>query len=103
VPIVGAQDIAPMAPGLHHTLEQHRAVLALGVDVAQRWTFPPRWHRTGRLIGHEDVNPLRRTTRTPPAGWDPGYLRPAQDRWFDCDYVRAELDQTHTACPEVAA
>ena len=67
------------------------AVAALTKDIAARWGFPPAWTRTGRLAGHEDLNPLQRHTNKPPAGWDPGSLR--ADSWFDRDWLRARIEQ----------
>jgi len=47
--------------------------------------FWPMMRREGRLVGHEDVEPLERTNRS--GGWDPGalarggFLRPARFDW----------------------
>ena len=73
-----------------YTLEQHQAVVMLAVDIGERWGLPDRWWRTSRLLGHEDLNPLTRSTKKPPAGWDPGGLR--ADPWFQWSVVLGLLD-----------
>ena len=78
----------PMAPGLLFTLAQHEACVALGRDCARRHEWPGDWHRTGRLVGHEDVQPINRDDAH--GGWDPGYLR--ERPYFDFRYVRYTLD-----------
>lgn len=80
----------PMFPGARHTLAQHQAVAMLAADLGDRRGLPRGWHRTGRLVGHEDLEPLARSTRG--AGWDPGFLRPGGDLYFDLDFVRRLLD-----------
>jgi hypothetical protein len=71
------------------TQEQHDSVVALTMDIAQRQQLPDRWHLSARLTTHEDLNPLQRTTKHPPAGWDPGWLRPLP--WFDVGWVRMRV------------
>lgn len=73
-----------MAPGLRFTTAQHNAVAALGKDLAARHGWPADWHKTGRLVGHEDVDPLNRSDKI--GGWDPGWLRSRP--YFDFAYVR---------------
>ena len=76
-----------------HTHAQLLSVADLVNDIADRWNFPDSWayvensFPSGRLVGHEDVNPLTRSQRS--GGWDPGYLRAPEDRWFDFGAVRA--------------
>ena len=77
----------PMERGLRFTRAQHDAAIALGRDVAARNGFPAGWALSGRLVGHEDVDPISRHDAI--GGWDPGFLR---DRpYFDFAYVRGEL------------
>lgn len=58
-------------PGAYFTKAQHETAAALAIDVAKRYKFPAGWERTSRLVGHEDLNPLRRHTST--GMWDPGW------------------------------
>lgn len=60
---------------LDFTDAQHDAVAALFADLGARHAFRFEW---GRLVGHEDVNPIRRSDAG--GGWDPGALR-AVPRW----------------------
>lgn len=98
-----ANDLYGMAPwsqaiwkgwgkpqGFLYTLNQHQALLMLAKDIAERWSLPIGWHRTGRLCTHEDVNPIARHTKKPPACWDPGIIRPKP--WFDWNYLLGLLD-----------
>lgn len=79
----------PMAPGLRFTKDQHDAVVALTLDVAERNGWPidtdtsPGWWESGRFVGHEDVSPITRHVKA--GGWDPGLMRAKP--WFDWDYV----------------
>lgn len=78
----------PASPGCRFTAAQLDAVVALGRDLAARHGWPPGWASTSRFLGHEDVQPLRRSTL---AGcWDPGFLRPGV-AFFPFDLVRARL------------
>lgn len=77
----------PMAPDLRFTRAQHDAAVALARDCASRLGWPTGWQHTGRLVGHEDVQPLRRNDRL--GGWDPGWLRAKP--YFDFGYVRATV------------
>lgn len=81
----------PMRKGLRFTAAQHDAVAALAVDLARRhgWDKDAQWWRTTRLLGHEDVSPMTRSTSA--GGWDPGALRD-QPR-FDWAYVYAEVER----------
>jgi hypothetical protein len=74
----------PMAPGLRFTKYQHNAAIALGRDLAERHGWPDGWQNTGRLLGHEDVDPIERSDNL--GGWDPGAMRAAP--YFDFDYVK---------------
>lgn len=78
----------PASPGCRFTAAQLAAVVALGLELAARHGWPSDWAATPRLLGHEDVQPLRRHTIT--GCWDPGYLRPGV-AYFPFDQVRAEL------------
>lgn len=77
----------PMAPGLRFTQAQHDAAIKLGRDLAARHDWPEGWHKSGRLVGHEDVDPLHRSDHE--GGWDPGWLRAKP--YFDFAYVRAGM------------
>lgn len=72
-----------MTPGLRYTTAQHDAAADLAKDMAVRHKWPAGWWGTGRLCGHEDVNPI--TRHNVGGGWDPGALRAKP--WFDWDYV----------------
>jgi hypothetical protein len=85
----GHDSLPPAAPGRRYTAAQHDALAALCRDVGERHGWPAGWELTGRLAGHEDLNPLDRTTRHPPAGWDPGGLRP--EPWIDWGRIRAAI------------
>lgn len=68
------------ATGLWFTEAQHRAVGWLGRDLAQRHKWPANWYRTGRLVGHEDIDAFARWDGR--GGWDPGALRfPVRFNW----------------------
>jgi N-acetyl-anhydromuramyl-L-alanine amidase AmpD len=75
---------APRAPGRKYTTAQHDAAAELAVDIARRWELPAGWPDTGRLACHEDITPLKRTSKG--AGWDPGVIRAAA--WFDWEYFK---------------
>lgn len=78
----------PDGPGLLFTTAQHLAAVKLCSDIAKRHGWAPGWHRTSKLVGHEDVQPVVRHDKA--GGWDPGWLR---DRpYFDFDMVRGALD-----------
>lgn len=76
-----------------YTKEQHQAVVSLAKDLASRYNFANtlKWWLTGKLVCHEDVNPIQRSTKSPAAGWDPGALR--ANPWFDMDWVRMSCGQ----------
>lgn len=84
IPIGDGFGGQPMAPGLRFTLAQHDAAIALGRDLGCRHGWPDGWANTGRLLGHEDVDPIERHDAH--GGWDPGWLRAAP--YFDFAYVR---------------
>lgn len=67
--------LKPGPTGLWHTEAQHDAVAALFADLGARHGFG---FVHGRLVGHEDVNPLDREDSG--GGWDPGALR-IHPRW----------------------
>lgn len=87
IPIGNGFGGEPMAPGLRFTRAQHDAAIKLGVDLGVRHEWPAKWFSSGRLVGHEDVDPLNRSDTI--GGWDPGFIRPAP--YFDFDYVRAGI------------
>jgi N-acetylmuramoyl-L-alanine amidase len=87
IPIADGFGGSPMAPGLRFTTKQHNAVAELGKDLARRHGWPEDWSKTGRLVGHEDVDILNRSDKR--GGWDPGWLRKAP--YFDFTYVRGQL------------
>jgi len=74
---------------LRYTRAQHFAVSELCADIAARWGLPSGWHLTSRLTGHEDVAPLARCTKKPPAGWDPGALRDTP--WWSWPLVKQDI------------
>lgn len=74
-------------PSSRYTRAQHDTIIALACDIAARHGWPLGWHRTGRLVGHEDLSPLTRSTVS--GGWDPGALRDAPR--FDWPYVRSGI------------
>jgi hypothetical protein len=79
----------PLRAGLRMTEAQHATVAALAVDLATRHKWPDGWWKTGRLLGHEDVSPMTRSTST--GCWDPGSRRP--DPYWDWDYVIAAIEK----------
>lgn len=87
VPIGDGFGGDPMAPGLRFTRAQHDAVITLGRYLREAHAWPLVWAGTGRLVGHEDIQPLNRHDKR--GGWDPGYLRAAP--YFDFAYVRKAL------------
>jgi hypothetical protein len=76
--------------GLRYTLAQHQAVVLLARDIAERHALPTDWQHTGRFCTHEDINPIARHTKKPPACWDPGVLR--EKPWFDWDFAKSLID-----------
>lgn len=54
-----------------YTDAQYTALADLCRDVAKRWGFPLQ--QAGRVVCHEDINPLERTSNG--QGWDPGVVR----------------------------
>ncbi len=83
----------PAGPGLLFTTAQHDAIAPFARDLARRHGWPGDWHRTGRLVGHEDVQPIERDDAH--GGWDPGWLRAAP--YFDFERVRTSLDLERAA------
>lgn len=73
-----------------YTLAQFESVVSLCKDIAKRWGFPKDWGLTARLVGHEDVSPLTRSTKSG-LGWDPGSLRDPKDQWFDLRTLKTKL------------
>ena len=84
-------EMLPIEPdpvmGLRYTGAQHKSLAMLCADIAERWGFPMGWWNTGRLVGHEDVNPFDRSNKG--GGWDPGALR--KTPWFDWVWVKTEI------------
>jgi len=76
-----------MRPGLRFSKAQHDACIDLAQEMAARHQWPRGWHRTPRLVGHEDVQLLNRMDKN--GGWDPGQLRAKP--YFDFEYVRAGI------------
>ena len=87
IPIGSGFGGEPMSPGLLFTQAQHDAAVALAKDVGARHGFPAGWHKTSRLLGHEDVQPMNRDDSR--GGWDPGWLR--EKPYFNFAYVRGML------------
>lgn len=87
----------PAKPGLRYTGAQHIAAARLAQDIANRWGFPPGWSLTGRLAGHEDLNPLERVTKSG-QGWDPGGIRPGASPWIDWGMIIDQLERPAVAC-----
>lgn len=87
IPIGDGFGGEPMAPGLRFTRAQHDAAIALGHDLAQRHGWPAGWYDSGRLVCHEDVDPIERSDAH--GGWDPGVMRTLP--YFDLEYVKRGL------------
>lgn len=77
-----------MRPGLRFSQAQHDAAIRLAHDAGKRHGWPAGWMQSGRLLGHEDVDPLERADTG--GCWDPGWLRASP--WFDFGYVRAAVE-----------
>jgi hypothetical protein len=94
VPLIPGMGPAPMRKGLLFSREQHQMVICLARDLAKRHRWPAGWHRSPRLLGHEDVQPVRSNPHggrsDDGGGWDPGWLRSAP--YFDFGFVRDLLD-----------
>lgn len=79
-----------------YTDAQHQSVGRLIADIAARWGLPlgevcdPG---KGRLVAHEDVNPVERSDAG--GGWDPGALRDVPR--FDWDYLRQQVQAAASA------
>lgn len=58
----------PATPVGRYTAQQYQRLAILVTDIGKAWHFPDGWHRSNRLVGHEDVNPITRP------GWDPGAM-----------------------------
>lgn len=65
-----------------YTDEQYETLAKLFVDLAAQFKWPKKCRRTGRLVGHEDVNPISRP------GWDPGAFRD----WFDWNHLYGKIE-----------
>lgn len=80
---------APLRPGMLYTRAQHEAAAELTKDIARRWGFRPEG---SRVVCHEDVTPLTRTTKD--GGWDPGVLRdsPSFDWSLYLTHLRQHFD-----------
>ncbi len=61
-------------PRARFSFAQHQAAVILARDVADRHGFPGSWSQGARLLGHEDLNPMKRADAG--GGWDPGAMRP---------------------------
>jgi hypothetical protein len=85
IPIGDGFGNKPMAAGLRFSEAQHVAAATLAADIAARYKFPAGWAHSARLVGHEDVDPLKRSDAG--GGWDPGYSRAKP--YFDFAYVRS--------------
>ena len=83
------EQAPPMRAGLRFTKAQHDAIVSLSLDVADRNKWPDGWWKRGRLLGHEDLSPISRSTSD--GCWDPGALR--NDPWFDWLYVKSEIER----------
>lgn len=80
LPLVPGTDYVPLGDRLWYTAMQHESVRGLVRDIAGRWGFELAG---GRLVGHEDVNPITRHNRG--GGWDPGALR--ESPRFDWSWI----------------
>lgn len=87
IPIGDGFGGEPMAKGLRFTKAQHDTLIDLAKEISVRHGWPAGWHRTPRLLGHEDVDILNRMDKG--GGWDPGSLRSAP--YFDFSYVRSHI------------
>lgn len=87
IPVGDGFGGSSMAPGLRFTRAQHDAVIALGHDLAKRHQWPDGWFNGGRLVCHEDVDPIERSDAH--GGWDPGVMR--DKPYFDLEYVKRGL------------
>lgn len=65
--------LEPAYRGSTFTLAQHQAAALLAIDVGVRQGLPVGWSDGPRLLGHEDLNPIKRGAVG--GGWDPGALR----------------------------
>jgi hypothetical protein len=74
---------------------QHRACIALAVDVATRHEWPDGWWLTPRLVAHEDVGLIDRHNAG--GGWDWGALR--QDPYVDFPLIRTEAGAAWSSRP----
>jgi len=83
LPLLSGSKWQPMFKGSRYTLAQHQMVVMLAKDIAERHGFPDKWHRSSRLLGHEDCTPLTRSVKS--GGWDPGASR--MEPWFDWEWV----------------
>lgn len=88
IPISNGFGGEPMAPGLRFTKAQHDGAADLVRDIGKRHGWPAGWHRTARLVGHEDVDLLNRCDSH--GGWDPGWTRQGAP-FFDFAYVRGRI------------
>jgi len=68
-----------------YSLQQYQALASLVKDIGVRYGFHNGWWKTNQLVTHEDINPISRHTKKPPACWDPGVLRAKP--WFHWDLL----------------
>lgn len=74
--------------GWHYTAAQHVAAATLALDLANRHGWPEGWHRTSRLVGHEDLDAYGRWKAF--GGWDPGALR--RRPWLSWPWILTMID-----------
>lgn len=71
----------PATPKGRYTAAQYTRLGLLALSLQHAFNFPDGWESTGRLCGHEDVNPYTRP------GWDPGAYR----CWFSWQLFKGIL------------
>ncbi len=84
-PVLGT----PVTAQGRYTAQQYTTLALLCLSIGKRFAFPSEWYTvSGRLVGHEDINPYTRP------GWDPGAFR-GWWSWSTLVGVMKGLDMHH--------
>lgn len=84
---IGVENVPKM--NLQYTDAQYETLIQLCFERGLAHNWPEGWHRTSRLLCHEDTSPYTRWDSG--GGWDPGALR--ESPRFDWDRLVEGIDR----------